>query len=447
MVEQEGKTDFSTLTPERRENHNLLRGVFLVEGAKRAALYDTNTGSVYSINREAVEAIKEEDNDQEFRSKLISLNLVHAQEVLEMESTALETEIPKPVLQFAWLEITDKCNERCLHCYGNFSPGGRETFSKSLSHDEWKNIIHSLAINGCSQIQFIGGEPFKYRGAAKELTVLDLVEFARECGIEFIEIFTNGTLVSEEAVKRIKELGIQIAISLYSSDPNIHDFVTQTPGSYKKTIRSIGLLKEADIPVRAAVIVMKQNQNTIEETLQMVQRLGLNLRMPDVVRPTGRAQMIDIMPNVQTLLRYGLISKPNFLTDPISFHRNHFYHTCLAGKIAITTEGKVIPCIFSRNQTMGDLKEQELEEILQSEKLDENWKSTKDKVLVCRDCEYRYACFDCRPLAEGSGCGSYTEAPFPRCTYNPYNGQWGMGIWKINNHGEIVYEDLSKICE
>ena len=94
----------------------------MVEGAKRAALYDTTRGNVYSLNQEAAQIIGKGDNDPEFWSKLISMQLALAHEDSVTEPIAPEVEIPKPGLQFAWLEITDQCNERCLHCYGSFSP-------------------------------------------------------------------------------------------------------------------------------------------------------------------------------------------------------------------------------------------------------------------------------------------------------------------------------------
>ncbi len=421
----------------------LRNGVFLVEGAKRAALYDTNSGNVYSINQEATQVIKGGDNDSGFWSKLTSMSLALARQDFAAESVTPEVKIPKPSLQFAWLEITDQCNERCLHCYGNFSPDKQDKVAKPLDHMEWKDTIQSLAENGCKQIQFIGGEPFRYRGETKTQTVLDLTEFAREKDFSFIEIFTNGTLISAETVKRIKDLGVSIALSIYSSNAAIHDNITQTFGSHRRTLRAINMLKEASVPVRTAIIVMKQNESTIEQTLEMVQSLGLNIRVPDVVRPSGRAQETDITPSIATLLKYGLVTKPNFSTDPVSFQRNHRYHSCLAGKIAITTDGQVIPCIFSRNNILGNLKDQELADVLKSAALKKTWELTKDEVLVCKDCEYRYACSDCRPLAEGSSCGKgYSNAPFPRCTYNPYTGEWGFGVWRMDNQGEIIYEEL-----
>ena len=46
----------------------------------------------------------------------------------------------------------------------------------------------------------------------------------------------------------------------------------------------------------------------------------------------------------------------------------------------------------------------------------------KDDVEGCKDCEYRYACDDCRPLAMGDGDGLYGK--YPRCTYLPSTCHW-----------------------
>lgn len=70
----------------------------------------------------------------------------------------------------------------------------------------------------------------------------------------------------------------------------------------------------------------------------------------------------------------------------------------------------------------------------------------KDDVLVCQDCEYRYVCFDCRPISEGAACGNgdYKTAPYPRCTYDPYEGVWGGGTWKVDDEGKPYYDESLK---
>jgi hypothetical protein len=76
------------------------------------------------------------------------------------------------------------------------------------------------------------------------------------------------------------------------------------------------------------------------------------------------------------------------------------------------------------------------------------WSATKDQVMVCRDCEYRYVCFDCRPLSEAAAAGraDYLHAPYPRCTYNPYTGEWSEGLWHVDEQGQPYY-DRSKAAQ
>ena len=61
---------------------------------------------------------------------------------------------------------------------------------------------------------------------------------------------------------------------------------------------------------------------------------------------------------------------------------------------------------------IGNVQDSLLQKIVAGQKLEVVWKSTKDNVLVCRDCEYRYVCFDCRPMSEG--VNQEEENIFPR---------------------------------
>jgi radical SAM protein with 4Fe4S-binding SPASM domain len=257
-----------------------------------------------------------------------------------------------------------------------------------------------------------------------------------------VEIYTNATLLTSSKIERIKDLGLHIAVSLYSSDPKVHDSITRTPGSHAKTMESIRLLREFDIPTRVEMVIMKDNQHTVENTIALREHLGTNGSTPDPLRPEGRGESKHLQPDFEQLVRYGLILKPNFqVTEDMLAH----YSTgnpCLLGKIAITEFGDVIPCIFSRDTSVGNALNQNLSAVLKSPKLTKIWRSTKDNVLVCKDCEYRYVCFDCRPLSEGAseGKSGFLNAPYPRCTYNPYTGEWAQGLWKVDQLGQPYYD-------
>lgn len=382
----------------------------LIKGVKRAAIYDLKKGLVYSINEEAKRIIDGSPDKFGFWKKLEKIGLTSS----EVDGFKFKKESPPEAgLEFIWLELTTRCNLKCLHCYAD---GGHAGQTAELDIKSWKKIIREGFKLDCRKLQFIGGEPFLYNG------LFDLALYARESGYKFIEIFTNGTFLTREAIKKIKDLEINIALSIYSNCPSIHDKITQTKGSYSSVYQNLLILKEAKVPTRVALILMKQNQKTINRTINSLKKIGIIPR-PDVVRPTGRGDCSAIIPDIVSVKKWGFMSEPNFSTSPREFSFNKYWNSCWAGKIAITSKGEVLPCIFARNHIVGDLsKEMALEEVIFGEALQKLWKITKDDVEVCKDCEYRYVCSDCRPIAESTFGNLYAKNP--RCGYNPYLGEW-----------------------
>lgn len=437
-------------------------GVYFVEGAKFASLCDTNSGNVYSINPSAKNIILGQKEDSGFHQRLLEMNLLVSAEDSEDFPTIVQLRRGQDIsLEFIWFEIIGSdCNERCVHCYSDsMPPSYRKAMGfiplvsiqrgkppetrvvKRLSYDKWAELIREGAALGCKQCQFIGGEPFVYRGEFDE-TVLDLAEIAKLAGYDFVEIFTNATLLTPSKISRIKRLGVQVAVSLYSIRPEIHDAVTRTPGSLLKTKQSLESLKSAEVPTRVEVILMHTNQSSVEETIQWIEANGFQHRSPDVLRPKGRGDSPELTPDVEFVIEYGLMTRPNFRAERSFFIRSVSGHNCLGGKITITENGDVLPCIFSRNHVMDNVSGVPLKDVVTSPQLQRVWNSTKDNVFVCRDCEYRYVCFDCRPISEAfaDGKADYLSAPYPRCTYNPYTGEWAKGVWRMNEEGKPFYD-------
>jgi radical SAM protein with 4Fe4S-binding SPASM domain len=197
------------------------------------------------------------------------------------------------------------------------------------------------------------------------------------------------------------------------------------------------------VRTRVELILMRPNQHTIESTVAFKRKNGWGSRLPDPLRPKGRGDNPDLMPDFEKLAEYGLMLGPNFGADRATVARYASGNPCLLGKITATEHGDVMPCIFTRDHTVGNvLASGELAPIVRGPELQRIWSSTKDQVMVCRDCEYRYVCFDCRPLSEAAAGGNagYLEAPYPRCTYNPYTGEWRAGLWKVDEEGQPVYD-------
>lgn len=400
----------------------------LVEGAARAAIYDFKTGKVHSINLGAAQIliacqdhkiedlwdIQSPDSTQymTFMNKLVDKNLGAFHDSQPTQSVELPLSLSPIKLDFMWLELTSNCNSKCLHCYAECEPSSAAP--EQVPHHRWLSLIDEGKQAGATAIQLIGGEPLLYP-AWRELVVK-----AYDLGYEFIEIFTNGTLVNDECVDFFKQYNVSIATTIYADNAETHDKITLQPNSFNKTMTAVKKIMEANIPLRIASIIMKDNEHEVENILKLYKELGMEGSYPDVIRPTGRGDDEHLLP-----INYRKPPiKPPFYIDEESFNDAHHYHSCLAGKIAVTATGDVIPCIFARNQVCGNILHHSLAGILSGHPLTQCWHTTKDCISKCKDCEYRYACPDCRPLAQGSDSEKLWLASPQNCSYNPYTGIW-----------------------
>ncbi|MBU2068137.1 radical SAM protein, partial [Patescibacteria group bacterium] len=326
---------------------------------------------------------------------------------------------PETKLNFIWLELTRKCNLRCLHCYSNSDSSSNQIKKEELlTLSQWKKVIQDASDIGCRRLQFIGGEPMLF---GKD--IFDLIKLTRDLGYELIEVFTNATLLTERDIKLLSKYDVQVAASIYSKNPEVHDKITTKKGSLKKTIKNIRKLYDYGVKLRLATVIMKQNEEYIEETLGFLKEfVVLNPRRAfDIVRPTGRGLKKEILTDKLNLWR--LKRKPIFpkITEQ-EFIRNKKGHSCWQGKLCVTSSGLVIPCIMAREEICGSVKDQSLSGIIHSDNLQNSWNLSKDRIEICRDCEFRYACFDCRPLAKGEIGNLYVQGN--NCLYNPYQGEW-----------------------
>jgi radical SAM protein with 4Fe4S-binding SPASM domain len=394
----------------------------LVRGAMRSALYDLSEGKVYSLNRSAHKVLASfqkgmvKRRHRAFIDQLIELGLVETADAPFPSLHVSQEDGPAATLEFIWLEVTSRCNLACLHCYGDCLSSPE---TDRMNGKGWKAVMLQARDLGCSQVQFIGGEPL----LKKDLFAL--VDFALNKGYIFVEIFSNLTLLKKERIPFLRDSGAHIATTLYSSKPETHDRITGTKGSHAKTMAAINLLKDNQIPLRVAIIAMKQNQGDLSATVEFLHNMGVEYKLPDPVRPTGRGCSQEIQPHHLPAAFSGRIMEARFWTNRHAFQFNRRHNSCWAGKLAVTASGEVIPCIFARDLVIGNCLTKGLASVMHNKRLKEFWELTKDQVTICRDCEYRYACHDCRPLAYAQGGDLYAKSP--RCLYDPYRGQWRKG--------------------
>jgi len=392
-----------------------------VKGAKNAAIYDLANSNVYALNnigKQIVESFiarpdKLDSKGVKYIEKLETLGLV--EETDTVRNFRKQIDIPDCRLRFAWLELTTKCNLKCIHCYGQFgSSVNNYTNASVMSIGDWKSVIYNLKLIGCTSIQLIGGEPLCFEGWQ------EIIVYAKEIGMDDICVFTNGTLVNENFIQLVKKVGADIRISLYGHNADIHDSVTKVAGSFEKTQKALNLLAEHNIPTIVSVIVMKANQAYITEIENYISSLGHKFKGYDTIRKVAECVSGENCVTDVDILKKRYITSPDFSITEQQYIRNLRWNPCWSGKIAITSSGDVFPCIFARNSLIGNIQDENIDAILDA--ASPFWSMTLDQVDGCKDCEFRYACHDCRPLAQAIA-GDFASKQ-PRCCYDPYEGAW-----------------------
>jgi SPASM domain peptide maturase of grasp-with-spasm system len=116
----------------------------------------------------------------------------------------------------------------------------------------------------------------------------------------------------------------------------------------------------------------------------------------------------------------GQIRKENFVSDLVFFAESKKFNNCLNKKISIDKDGNIKNCPSMKNH-FGKISETSVESITKNRKYKALWKINKDKVDICKDCEFRYICTDCR--AYRSNPDNILSKPL-KCAYDPYTGEW-----------------------
>jgi len=122
----------------------------------------------------------------------------------------------------------------------------------------------------------------------------------------------------------------------------------------------------------------------------------------------------------------GIVQLEQFPVNVYNFTESLHHNSCLNRKLSIDTEGNIKNCP-SMAESYGNIRDTTLAEALEKPGFKKYWDINKDKIHVCKDCEFRYICTDCRAYVEDPE--DILSKPL-KCGYNPYTGEWSE--WSTN---------------
>lgn len=159
-----------------------------------------------------------------------------------------------PLLSALDIELTERCDNDCVHCYINRPAGDEAARAREMPGALVGRILEEAASLGCLTVKFTGGEPLLREDFE------DLYLRARRLGMR-VALFTNAALVTPrlaDLLKRIPPLE-PVEISLYGMTRKSYEAVTRRPGSYDRARAGLRLLRERGVPLLVKMAALPAN--------------------------------------------------------------------------------------------------------------------------------------------------------------------------------------------
>ncbi len=177
------------------------------------------------------------------------------------------------------LELTSRCNLRCVHCYLGEQREQREQRGLEMSTERVLAIIDEIVASGCLYLAITGGDPMVRRDFP------EIYRHAREKGL-IVTVLCDGVLVTEKIVDLFREYPpFAVDISLYGATAETYEAVTRTRGSYARCLGGVRRLLAAGIPVSLKTVLMSINQHELDDMRGMAAELGVRFRMDAALFP------------------------------------------------------------------------------------------------------------------------------------------------------------------
>lgn len=323
---------------------------------------------------------------------------------------------------------TNQCNMYCDHCYREAGAKAEE----ELSTEEGKALLDEIKKAGFKIMIFSGGEPFM------RPDIIELVKYASSIGLRPV-FGTNGTLITPEIAKQLKEAGVMgVGISLDSLDKNKHDELRKLKGAWDGAVRGMKNCREAGLPFQIHTTLMDWNRNEAEAITDFAVEMGAVAHHFFFLVPTGRGKNIEeeslraeeyeetltrIMKKQQEVdIELKPTCAPQFMRIAKQMGMDlRFGRGCLAGTsyCIIGPKGKVQPCAYM-DMEIGNVRETPFSEIWANSPVFKELRTLEYKG-GCGSCAYKKLCGGCRARAAFYNEGDYM-AEEPWCLYHGRKG-------------------------
>lgn len=286
------------------------------------------------------------------------------------------------------LEITDRCNLDCRHCY---KPEDVEAGKMDL--DTAERIISELGEMNVVGLQFMGGEPTLHDNLPEMLKKSKSTEMKNE-------MITNGYNISDSFIEYCSEFLDRLAVSIDGTEER-HDEIRQTSGSFGAALDTLNQFSERGVYTEAIVTLNKLNYQDAEEVYEVASEQGADSVLLKRMLPQGKGSKIDdLYLDSEDLSKLeermgGLLNKKTevrFGAKCEDVSGEYTFFGCPGGRssIVIRSSGDVYRCLYKRDEDtyIGNVHDRSLKNIWKS-----NNEDLRQRNNSCPDgCDYLDRC-------------------------------------------------------
>jgi radical SAM protein with 4Fe4S-binding SPASM domain len=285
------------------------------------------------------------------------------------------------------VDLTMRCNERCVHCYRVVEP------RPELTTDELRALLDDAARAGALYLTLGGGEVFLRRD------LMALVEHAKRRRFD-VRLKSNALLVDDAVAARLRALGVrQVDVSLYSADPARHDRITGVPGSLARTLDGVRRLVAAGVTAKLTTPLMAVNSGEVAAIRALAAALGARCGFDPMITARNDGDRAPVALRIGPRALARVLADPAFRTDapPAGTPPDPDELPCGASHNAchVNAYGDVSPCV-AMPVVCGNVRETPFAEIWhRSARMREVRAIRRRDLAVCAACEAAPFCSRC----------------------------------------------------
>lgn len=304
----------------------------------------------------------------------------------------------------AMIEIADRCNEVCVHCYQIQGQKGE------MTTEQVERVIDELADLGVLFLTFSGGEP------TLRSDFLQLVAHARSRGFA-VKVFTNALTMTPALAQALSDLAVfEVQISLYSHRPEVHDWVTRVPGAFDRVVAGVRELVSRGVAVVLKTPLMSFNEDEYREYIEHAVGLGCSFQLDPVMNAReggGRDPQAFRMSDEAYLRahRDHALGKVGVEPPPVPLSRKPC--GACSGNVHVEANGELRPCTLLEVPVGNALEDGVAAAWTDNPDARAIRHITWGDIHGCRDCDLRPWCFRCFANARaetGDALGPYEGA-------------------------------------